>query len=164
MNESTIEEISPLYDYWKSAQGENDESDRLLKLNRSSPAGYLFNKEPYKWENLYQSIVREIIKGDMDSIKGLRLLLDTLVMEEKEKIINKFAAQKVFSEVALKKLVQKEDNTSPTRKNIFRFLRILFAIYANPYGIHVKGKKIHVYEHTGALIYTVKTRLSTISS
>ena len=77
MNYSSIEKISPLYSYWQSPQNHNDENERLLMANPESGASYLFTKEPYKWENLYQSIVREIINGDMGSVKGLKLLLSS---------------------------------------------------------------------------------------
>ena len=39
------------------------EEKRLLKA-KNSPSSYLFINEPYKWENLFQSIVREVIKEE----------------------------------------------------------------------------------------------------
>ena len=82
-----IAESSPLYDYWNSDQGEEAEKKRLLKLNSNEPASILFRNEPYKWENLYQSIVRNVIRGDNSSVKGLMVLLSTINKKEKEKTL-----------------------------------------------------------------------------
>ena len=62
---SKLKNLSPLYSYWHSDQNDLDERNRLLIANKDSPALYLFEKEPYKWEILFQSIIREIIKGDL---------------------------------------------------------------------------------------------------
>ena len=70
-----IAQSSPLYEYWNSTQEENDENKRLLKLNPDEPASNLFRNEPYKWENLYQSVLRNVISGDESSIKPSTLLL-----------------------------------------------------------------------------------------
>ena len=43
------------------AEDQNDENKRLLKINLKEPASNLFKYEPYKWENLYQSVIRNII-------------------------------------------------------------------------------------------------------
>ena len=82
-----IATTSPLYDYWKSDQNDDEENKRLLKLNPMEPAANLFKNEPYKWENLYQSIVRKIMRGDASSIKGLMVLMATLNNNEKEKTL-----------------------------------------------------------------------------
>ena len=71
---SKLENISPLYSYWKSDQDEIDERNRLLIANKNSKALFLFEKEPYKWEILFQSIIREIINGDQSSIKGMKIM------------------------------------------------------------------------------------------
>ena len=71
---SKLENISPLYSYWKSDQDDIDERNRLLIANKNSKALYLFEKEPYKWEILFQSIMREILKGELDSARGLKKL------------------------------------------------------------------------------------------
>ena len=63
-----IAQTSPLYEYWKSDQGDDEETKRLLKLNAKEPASNLFRYEPYKWENLYQSVLRKVIDGDESSI------------------------------------------------------------------------------------------------
>ena len=73
-----IAQSSPLYEYWNSEQDVNDENKRLLKLNSKEPASNLFRNEPYKWENLYQSVLRNVINGDESSIKGLMVLLSTI--------------------------------------------------------------------------------------
>ena len=80
---------SPLFDYWNSNQSDKDEESRLQKSLRSSPAAVLFLEEPYKWEILFQSIIREIYKGDKDAIKGLKLLIKMVQIEEQEMIFGK---------------------------------------------------------------------------
>ena len=62
-----IAKSSPLYEYWNSEQDDKDEEKRLLKLNSNEPASNLFLYEPYKWENLYQSVVKNVINGDESS-------------------------------------------------------------------------------------------------
>ena len=156
MEFSNIETTSPLYNYWKSSQDDVAEEQRLLKANTNSPAASLFIKEPYKWEVLYQSIVRELMKGDVSSIKGLKLLLDTINLQEKQKTIKHFAEQGVFSNEIIEILNQKNEARDSTKKNLFRFLRILFAIFTNPYNIEYKRDKQHIYEHTGAAINSLK--------
>jgi len=154
-----ISKTSPLYDYWRSKQDDLDESNRLLKSNKNSPAKYLFEKEPYKWENLYQSIVREIIKGDNDSIRGLRILLDTISLEEKGKVLRSLADMKLLDADSLTKVVEVDSNEYPTKKNIIRFSKILFAIFTNPYGIELKRNTNHIYESSGRLINEVRKTL-----
>ena len=80
-----IAQSSPLYEYWNSDQGDEAEKERLLKLHSNEPASNLFRNEPYKWENLYQSVVRNIIRGDESSIKGLMVLLSTINKKEKDR-------------------------------------------------------------------------------
>ena len=50
---SKLKNLSPLYSYWQSDQNDLDERNRLLLANKDSPALYLFEKEPYKWEILF---------------------------------------------------------------------------------------------------------------
>ena len=73
MKASDIAKASPLYEYWKSNQTEEDEKKRLLIANLDSKAVYLFKNEPYKWESLFQGIVRELIDGDFESIRGMQI-------------------------------------------------------------------------------------------
>ena len=40
-------------------------------IDMNEPASNLLKNEPYKWENLYQSILRNIIRGDVSSILGV---------------------------------------------------------------------------------------------
>ena len=70
-----IKKASPLYEYWQSKQNDQDELARLNKASPDHPASALFKNEPYKWEVLFQSIIREIRNGDKDSFKGLKILL-----------------------------------------------------------------------------------------
>ena len=53
---SKLKNLSPLYSYWHSDQNDLDESNRLLLANKDSPALYLFEKEPYKWEILFKAL------------------------------------------------------------------------------------------------------------
>ena len=83
-----IAQLSPLYEYWNSEQEEDDENNRLLKLNPYEPGSSLFRDETYKWENLYQSALRKVINGDETSIKGLMVLLSTISKKEKDILLN----------------------------------------------------------------------------
>ena len=83
-----IAQSSPLYEYWNSEQEEDDENKRLLKLNPYEPGSSLFRDEPYKWENLYQSVLNNVISGDDSSIKGLMVLLSTISKKEKDILLN----------------------------------------------------------------------------
>jgi len=145
-----IEKTSPLYGYWCSEQKDKDEQKRLKMCSKDFPASGLFKKEPYKWEILYQSIIREIRKGDQDSVRGLRLLIRMLRKEEQNKVLQDFSNKNLFSEEIISKLTQEEESNSPTKKKLTRFIRILFAIFTNPYSIEIKRKKSHIYEKTGS--------------
>ena len=155
-----IERSSPLYDYWRSSQNNIEEQKRLQKSSQTFPAAALFQKEPYKWEMLYQSIILEIRKGDEDSIKGLKLLIFMLNNEEKAKTIEFFFNKKIFSGETIERLMQKGEDQSPTRKNPARFIRIMFAIFTNPYCIDIKRKKSHLYEQTGSALNQLRRRLN----
>ncbi len=149
-----IATTSPLYDYWKSDQNDDEEKKRLLKLNPMEPAANLFKNEPYKWENLYQSIVRKIMRGDASSIKGLMVLMATLNNNEKEKTLKAlelFLDKKVIDKLRIGKYQDIQSS-----KNTFTFLTILFSIFTNPYGLEVKRDKNHIYEETGAFIYQLR--------
>ena len=154
-----IERSSPLYDYWRSSQNNIEEQKRLQKSSQTFPAAALFQKEPYKWEMLYQSIIMEIRKGDEDSIKGLKLLIYMLNNEEKTRVIEFFSNKKIFSGEVIARLIQKEEEQSPTRKNPARFIRILFSIFTNPYCIDIKRKKSHIYEKTGSALNELRRLL-----
>ncbi len=154
-----IKEISPLYDYWMSNQTDEDEARRLLLVNIDSNAAYLFEKEPYKWENLFQSIIRELIKGDHGSIKAMDILLSTISSSEKKKVLQYFEKELLLEEVILSQLYGKTEIKTSKRKNPLRFLRILFVIFTNPYGLDIRRDKTHLYERTGAFIYKIRKKL-----
>ena len=151
-----IAKVSPLYDYWQSPQNDQDEKRRLGKANASAPASILFMEEPYKWEMLYQSIIREINRGDKDSIKGLRMLISMINVEEQERVLQDLSDKMLFSDEIICELKDKSTNTSTTKKNRVRFIKILFAIFTNPYRIEIKRKKKHVYERTGSVFNSFK--------
>ena len=153
---SSIAKSSPLYEYWKTNQDDKEEAKRLLIANNNSPAVSLFNEEPYKWENLYQSIVREIYRGDVNSIKGLKILLQTINNNEASKVKKNLINAEIVNNHMFDLIEKQNDNSINQKNNIFRFVRILFAIFTNPYGIELKRHKIHIYEKTGWIIYRIK--------
>tara|TARA_Y100001968_G_scaffold122785_1_gene111717 strand:- start:182 stop:661 length:480 start_codon:yes stop_codon:yes gene_type:complete len=147
-----IAKSSPLYEYWNSEQEENDENNRLLKLNAKEPASNLFRNEPYKWENLYQSIIRNLISGDESSIKGLMVLLSTITKKEKDIVLN--SLEPFLDKYLMFKLRNENyQDIKSSKKNIFTVLRILWTIFINPYEIELKKEPKHLYEKTGKFFY-----------
>ena len=146
-----IAQSSPLYEYWNSKQDENDERKRLLKLNPKEPASSLFRNEPYKWENLYQSVVRNVIRGDLSSIKGLMLLLSTISQKEKDIVLNSLEA--LLDKHVIYKLRNKKYQDIKSKKKIYTSLRILLTIFINPYNLELKNEPKYVYEKTGMFFY-----------
>ncbi len=142
-----IEQLSPLYEFWKSSQGEEDEKKRLLKLNSKEPASNLFKNEPYKWENIYQSVVRYVIRGDQSSLKALLVLLSTINREEKEKVL--IALDDLLDSSLVMKLRNQRYQDLKSSKNFFTAIKILINIFINPYGLEIKKDKNHIYEKTG---------------
>tara|TARA_Y100001968_G_C19198382_1_gene638690 strand:- start:6 stop:473 length:468 start_codon:yes stop_codon:yes gene_type:complete len=149
-----IAQSSPLYDYWNSEQNENDENKRLLKLNPNDPNSNLFSKEPYKWENLYQSILRNIIRGDESSIKGLMVLLSTIRKKEKDIVLN--SLDSLLDEYLIYKLKNERYQDIKSTYNFFNFLKILLIIFINPYNLELKKEPKQFYEKTGMFFYKVK--------
>ena len=157
---SKLIKLSPLYSYWQSDQNDLDERNRLLIANKDSAALYLFEKEPYKWEILFQSIIREIIKGDLSSLKGLQVLLSSLSLEVRKKVLKDLLLNKIINQDSFIQLKKPIDMKSETKRNLFRFLRILLAIFTNPYGIELRRKKNHIYEKTGFFFNFLKNLYS----
>ena len=149
-----IAKASPLYDYWNSDQGKEAERKRLLKINSSEPASNLFRNEPYKWENLFQSVVRNVIRGDESSIKGLMVLLSTITKNEKDKSL--IALQDLLDKRVINKLRTEEYQDIKSNKNLFTALTILLIIFINPYGLEIKNNKNHIYEKTGMFFYKLR--------
>ena len=149
-----IAQSSPLNEYWDSDQDEIDEKKRLLKLNPKEPASNLFRNEPYKWENLYQSILRNIISGDDSSIKGLMVLLSTISKEEKDKVLN--SLETLLDKHVIFKLREERYQDIKSSKNFFTALKILITIFINPYELELKKEQKHLYEKTGMLFYKFK--------
>ena len=162
MDLESIGKSSPLYEYWQSAQGLEDERKRLQKLCNESPAAALFKSEPYKWEILFQSIIREILKGDVNSINGFKVLLCTLNKDVRKKLLNDLQEKDIFTETTIARINCLETTNVQTKKNLFRFLRIFIAIFTNPYDLEMKGKKAHVYEYTGFIFFYLKKIISNI--
>ena len=149
-----IEKSSPLYEYWNSDQGEEEEKKRLLKLNSKEPASNLFRYEPYKWENLYQSVLRKVIGGDESSIKGLMVLLSTINKTDKEKTL--LALENFLDKRVINKLRNEKYQDIKSNKNLFSALRVLLIIFINPYGLEIKKDTNHIYEKTGMFFYSLR--------
>ena len=146
-----ISQSSPLYKYWNSEQDENDENKRLLMLNPNEPASILFRNEPYKWENLYQSVLRNIIRGDESSIKGLLVLLSTISQKEKEIVLN--SLESLLEKSVIYRLRNEKYQDIKSSKNFYTGLRVLFNIFINPYELEIKKEPKHLYEKTGMFFY-----------
>ncbi len=146
-----IAQSSPLYEYWNSAQDDNDEKKRLLKLNSNEPASNLFRNEPYKWENLYQSVLNNIISGDDSSIKGLMVLLSTISKREKDIALNSLEA--LLDKRIINKLRNEKYQDIKSSKNLYTAFRILLTIFINPYDLELKKEPKHLYEKTGMFFY-----------
>ena len=149
MKNSSIAKLSPLYNYWNSEQSKIDENERLSKINKNSKALYLYQQEPYKWENLFQCIMIEIIKGDKSSLKALSILLDTLSEDENSRIICKLRQDSLLDEDLLSELFDSDFSSKVSKKKPFRFLKIIVAIFTNSFNLEIKGEKKHIYEKTG---------------
>tara|TARA_B100000965_G_scaffold406771_1_gene448334 strand:- start:3892 stop:4374 length:483 start_codon:yes stop_codon:yes gene_type:complete len=149
-----IAKTSPLYDYWNSDQGEDAENIRLSKLNINGMASNLFRNEPYKWENLYQSVVRNLISGDDSSIKALLVLLSSITKKEKEIVL--CALENFLSKDMMHKLRYENHEVLKSSKNILNAFKILLNIFINPYGLEIKKNKKHIYEKTGMMFYQLR--------
>ena len=128
-----IAKSSPLYTYWNSEQVENDENIRLLKLNKKESASILFKNEPYKWENLYQSVVRNLIRGDQSSIKALRILLSSISKKEKDTSLK--ALDKLLDKSVMRKIRNNKYQEINSSGNFFTAFTILIIIFIIPYGL-----------------------------
>ncbi len=149
-----ISQSSPLYEYWISEQKANDENKRLLKLNKNEAASNLFRNEPYKWENLYQCAIRNVMRGDISSIKALMILLSTISKDEKNKVIN--SLEVFLDEHIIIKLRNEEYQDMESSKNFFTALRIIFCLFINPYELELKNEHKHIYEKTGMTFYNFR--------
>ena len=146
-----IAQSSPLYEYWNSDQDENDEKKRLLKLNSKEPASNLFKNEPYKWENLYQSVVNNVMSGDDSSVKALMVLLSTISKKEKNIVLNSLEA--LLDKHVIYKLRNDNYQDKKSSKNFYIALRILLTIFINPYDLELKKQPKRLYERTGMIFY-----------
>ena len=146
-----IAQSSPLYEYWNSEQEEDDENKRLLKLNPKEPASNLFSSEPYKWENLYQSVLRNVISGDDSSIKGLMVLLSTISKREKDIALNSLEA--LLDKHLIYKLRKDKYQDIKSSKNFYTAFRILLTIFINPYELELKKEQKYCYEKIGMFCF-----------
>ena len=146
-----IAQSSPLYEYWNSDQNENDEKKRLQKINSNEPASELFRNEPYKWENLYQSVLKNVISGDNSSLKGLMVLLSTISKKEKNIVLKSLDA--LLDKHIVYKLRNEKYQDIKSSKNFYTALRILMNIFINPYDLELKKEPKYLYEKTGIFFY-----------
>ncbi len=153
---SLIAKSSPLLSYWLSEQDDFANQQRLAKANQESIFLNLFWNEPYKWEVLFQSVCREIIKGDKYSIRALTMLLDSINIEEREKTIEFFRENQIFTNNIIQLLASGKSFENSAKRNKIRFFLILFAIFTNPYDIELKTKRSHLYEHTGFFFLLIR--------
>ena len=149
-----IAQSSPLYEYWNSDQDENDENKRLLKLNAKEPTSNLYRNEPYKWENLYQCVLRNIISGDFTSIKGLMVLLSSISKKEKDKVLYNLEA--LLDNQLIYKLRYEKYQDMDSSKNLFTAIRIIFCIFINPYELEIKKEQKYIYEKTGMFFFKLR--------
>ena len=149
-----IAQSSPLYEYWNSDQDENDENKRLSLLNPKEPASNLFKNEPYKWENLYRSVLGNVISGDESSLKGLMVLLSTISKKEKDIVLN--SLESLLDKHVIYKLKNEKYQDIKSSKNFYTALRILLTIFINPYNLELKKEPKHLYERTGIFFYKLR--------
>ncbi len=176
----SIEKTSPLYDFWNSKQNSKDTSNRLEKTNNDSKImGYsqLFISDAYKWEILYQTLIREIIKKETkernginqepemldQSIGKLKKLLIMLNSEEGRAVINRLENNRIVSSYSIDQLrlsyknnYQDVDITKNTRIGLGNLLKVLWAIFTNPYLVELKRDRSSVYEHTGYICLKIR--------
>ena len=138
-----IAQSSPLYEYWNSDQVGIDEKKRLLKLNSKEPASNLFRNEPYKWENLYQCVLRNVISGDDSSIKGLMVLLSTISKREKNIVLNSLEA--LLDKHVIYKLRNEKYQDIKSSRNFYTAFRILLNIFINPYNLDFSTSGYIIY-------------------
>ncbi len=155
-----LQKTSPLYKFWISTQEAAHEKDRLSMVNNLScykEGIYLLVNEPYKWEILYQSTIREVAKGNRYSLYALKKLLITISLEFRiewfKQIRNyNFITNSILDELEIELLNHSDPKIkhNPSYKNnLYQFLKILFAIFTNPYGVSVKKSKKRIYEYIG---------------
>ena len=128
-------------------------------MNPNSKAASLYKDEPYKWENLYQCTLREILNGDHQSIKALKILLGSLKSSSEEEIIRLYEQNKIFDSTVISDLKNDETLEIVSARKFFKVLRILPVIFANPYNLELKGKKNHLYEKTGYLSFYIRKKI-----
>ncbi|WP_320673844.1 hypothetical protein [Prochlorococcus sp. MIT 1341] len=162
-----IKRSSPLYEYWNSEQNSNDEKNRLAKINSEEiykPGLLLYREEPYKWEILYQCIIRELILDKTHSTRALKKMLFTLNSACRSQLINSLEENDILIKDIIEDLKQLStekmqvivNKNNENSYSIWTFLRILICIFTNPFDLHIKKEKVRIYEKTGSLIYSIK--------
>ena len=146
-----IAKSTSFYEYWNSEQEEDDENKRLLKLNPYEPGSSLFRDEPYKWENLYQSVLRNVINGDESSLKGLFVLLSTISKKEKDIVLT--SLEVLLNKNIIYKLRNQKCQDLKSNKNFYTALRILLTIFINPYELELKNEQKYCYEKIGMFCF-----------
>ena len=150
-------QTSPLYNYWHSPQDNLEEKSRLNMANNTHKAVSLFKNEPYKWETLFQGVIREINDGNENYLFALSILIETLVSEEKEKIIRLLKRKQIISNQSENLLLNNKINPPKNKTTIYKPMSFLLSIFTNPYNLEVKRRKKHIYEITGGFMLSIKS-------
>ncbi len=153
-----IAKTSPLYEYWNSDQHDEDENKRISKINFKEPASYLLKNEPYKWEILYQSVLGKVVMGDEKSMKGLIVLLSTLIKDEKEKTL--ILLEDLLDKRVIQILRHQNYQDITSNKDPITAISILLNIFLNPYDLEIKREKRHLYEKTGMYFFKIRKLFS----
>jgi len=88
------------------------------------------------------------------------VLLSSLSLEVRKKVLKDLLVNKIINQDCFALLNKPIDIKSENKINLLRFLRILLAIFTNPYGIELRRKKNHIYEKTGFLFNYLKNLYS----
>ena len=89
--------------------------------------------------------------GDESSIKGLMVLLSTISKKEKDIVLKSLEA--LLDKHVIYKLRNEKYQDIKSSKNFYTALRILLAIFINPYELELKREPKHFYEKTGIFFF-----------
>ena len=153
-----IEKASPLYDFWNSEQGEEEDSIRLVKVNELSPFSSLYVEEPYKWEILYQLTSNNLLEGNLQYVKAFKILLSTLDKETQNSLVSRFQKNNIINEQIIDLLAGEDNYKIESKIHPCRVLKTLFAIFTNSYKVNLKMKRSHIYEYTGFIFFHIRTK------
>ncbi len=179
VNSGLISFTSPLYEYWQSDQASKANKARLDKLNSDNTLSLgkqLFIQEPYKWEILYQCLIRDIIKYErlrdeqklFDAVIKFLKLVNMLNYQEQTKLFSSLLKNNIINSITFDMINKiKRDNlslfldsSSAKKLNIINFLLVLSSIFLNPFRIEIKQEPSFIYEKTGKLTEDIRKLFS----